>query len=162
LIKRGHIVAATRTNLVRAVQAVEVRAGAPKPDISSAEALKRTLLEAKSIVHLPTPPMKRLMKRLGIADAIRPKTTIVREDTVSEVVARGDAQLGIITMAQILATPGVELVGPLPPEVREYTTFSAGVATNSHAPAAARSLIRFLTGPDTTVAIKALGMERAR
>lgn len=161
LIKDGKVLADTRTNLVRSGQGVEVRAGAPKPDISSVETFKRALLNAKSIGYLPTgiPP---LMDRLGIADAIRSKVTIPDTDIVSELVAKGELELGVVVITQILTTPGVELVGPLPPEIQLYTVFTAGVSANSKAPAAARDLIKFLTGPTAIPVIKSQGMEPAQ
>lgn len=159
LIKDGKVLAATRTNLVRSGIGVEVRAGAPKPDISSVEAFKRALLNAKSIGYLPIGGVPQLVDRLGIADAIKSKTTIPASDIVSELVAKGELELGVVVITQILTTPGVELVGPLPPEIQFYTVFTAGVSANSKAPDAARDLIKFLTGPTAIPVIKSQGME---
>jgi molybdate transport system substrate-binding protein len=161
LIKGGKVVADTRTNLVRSGVGVAVRAGAPKPDISSVEAFKRALLDARSIGYLPTAGVPQLIERLGIAEAIKPKVTIPGSDIVSELVAKGELELGVVVITQILTTPGVELVGPLPPEIQFYTVFSAGVSTNSRAPDAARDLIKFLTGPTAIPVIKSQGMEPA-
>jgi molybdate transport system substrate-binding protein len=97
---------------------VGVRSGAPKPDITSVEAFKRALLNAKSIGYLPTGAVQQLVDRLGIADAIKSKVTIPASDIVSELVAKGELELGVVVITQILTTPGVELVGPLPPEIR--------------------------------------------
>jgi molybdate transport system substrate-binding protein len=80
-------------------------------------------------------------------------------DIVSELVAKGEVELGIVVITQILTTPGVELVGPLPPDIQSYVTFTAGISANSRAPEAARDLIKFLTGPTATPVIKAQGME---
>jgi molybdate transport system substrate-binding protein len=162
LIKDRQVVADTRTDLVRSGVGVEVRAGAPKPDMSSVEAFKRALLNAKSIAYLPTGGVPQLVDRLGIADAIKSKTTIPTSDIVSELVAKGEIELGVAVITQILTTPGVELVGPLPPEIQFYTTFTAGVSVNSKAPEAARELIKFLTGPTAIPVIKAQGMEPAK
>jgi molybdate transport system substrate-binding protein len=159
LIKNGHLIADTRTDLVRSGVGVAVRAGAPKPDISSVEAFKRALLNAKSIAYLPTAGVPQLMERLGMADAIKSKTTVPGTDIVSELVAKGEIELGVVVITQILTTPGVELVGPLPPEIQFYTTFTAGVSGNSKDPEAGRQLIRFLTGPTAIPVIKAQGME---
>jgi len=159
LIKDRHVIADTRTDLVRSGVGVEVRAGAPKPDISSVDAFKRALLNAKSIGYLPTAGVPQLVERLGIADAIKAKTTIPTSDIVSELVAKGEIELGVVVITQILTTPGVELVGPLPPEIQFYTTFTAGVSANSKNPDAARELIKFLTGPTALPVIKAQGME---
>ncbi len=159
LIKDGKVIAATRTNLVRSGVGVEVRAGAPKPDISSVEAFKRALLNAKSIGYLKVGGVPQLIDRLGIADAIKSKVTMPDSDIVSELVAKGELELGVMVVTQILTTPGVELVGPLPPEIQFYTVFTAGVSAGSKAPDAARDLIKFLTGPTAIPVIKAQGME---
>ncbi len=159
LIKDGKVIADTRTNLVRSGVGVGVRAGATKPDISSVEAFKRALLNAKSIGYLPTASVPQLIERLGIADAIKSKVTIPASDIVSELVAKGELELGVVVITQILTTPGVELAGPLPPEIQFYTVFTGGVSTNSKAPGAARDLIKFLVGPTAIPVIKSQGME---
>jgi molybdate transport system substrate-binding protein len=159
LIKDGKVMADSRTNLVRSGVGVGVRAGAPKPDISSVEAFKRALLNAQSIGYLPTGGVQQLLDRLGIADAVRPKATIPTTDIVSELVAKGELELGVVVITQLLTTPGIELVGPLPPEIQFYTVFTAGISANSKAPGAARELIKFLTGPTAIPVIKSQGME---
>jgi molybdate transport system substrate-binding protein len=159
LFKEGKLLADTRTDLVRSGTGVEVRAGAPKPDISSVEAFKRALLNAKSIGYLRVGGVPQLVDRLGIADDINSKVTIPDTDAVSEMVAKGELDLGVVVITQILTTPGVELVGPLPPEIQFYTTFVAGISAGSKAPDAARDLIKFLTGPMAIPVIKAQGME---
>lgn len=163
LIKEGKIVAETRTNLTRSGIGVQVRAGAPKPDIGSVEAFKRALLNAKSIAYLKEGQsgvyLAGMIERLGIAETIKSKVTRPETDIVSELVAKGEVELGMIVITQILTTPGVELVGPLPPEIQSYITFTAGVSTNSKAPGAARDLIKFLTGPSAIPVIKSQGME---
>ena len=163
LIKDGKIIAETRTNIARSGIGVEVRAGAPKPDISSVEAFKRALLDAKSIAYLKDVGsgiyVARLLERLGIAEAIKSKVTRPESDIVSELVAKGEVELGLIVITQILTTPGVQLVGPLPPEIQSYVAFTAGISANSKVPETARDLIKFLTGPSATPVIKAQGME---
>jgi molybdate transport system substrate-binding protein len=159
MIKDGTIAAETRTNLLHSGMGVEVRAGAPKPDISSVEAFKRALLNAKSIGHFRINRVQELIERLGLADAIRSKVTTPNTDIVSELVAKGELELGIVVTTQILTTPGVELVGPLPPEIQYDFPFAAGVSTNSKAPGAALDLIKFLTGPIAIPVIKSQGME---
>ncbi len=161
-IRDGRIVAETRTEIARSGIGVEVRAGAPKPDISSVEALKRALLEAKSIAYLRVGSgiyIESLVERLGIADAIKGKVTRPETDIVSEMVARGEVELGLVVITQILTTPGVTLVGPLPPDVQSYVMFTGGVSSNARAPDAARQLITFLTGPTATPVVRAQGME---
>jgi molybdate transport system substrate-binding protein len=159
LFKDGKLIVDTRANLARSGTGVEVRAGAPKPDISSVEAFKRALLNAKSIGYLRVAGVPELVARLGIADAIKSKVTIPDTDVVSELVAKGELELGVVVMSQILTTPGVELVGPLPPETQFYTTFVAGISANSTVPDAARDLTKYLTGPKAMPVIKSQGME---
>jgi molybdate transport system substrate-binding protein len=157
LFKEGKLIA--RTSLLRAGTGVAVRAGVPKPDISSVEAFKRALLNAKSIGYLKVGGVPQLVDRLGLTEAIKPKVTIPETDAVSELVAKGELELGVVVITQILTTPGVELVGPLPPEIQYYTVFVAGISAGSQAPDAARELIKFLTGPTAIPVIKSQGME---
>jgi molybdate transport system substrate-binding protein len=159
--KEGKLMADSRIELVRSGTGVEVRAGTPKPDISSVEAFKRALLDAKSIGYLRVGGVPQLVERLGIADAIKSKVTIPDTDAVSELVAKGELELGVVVITQILTTPGVELVGPLPPEIQYYTTFVGGISANAKAPDAARDLIRYLTGPMAAAVITSQGMEQA-
>jgi molybdate transport system substrate-binding protein len=163
LIKDARVVADTRTNLLRVGIGIEVRVGTPKPDISSVETFKRTLLNAKSIAYLKEGAsgvyLAGLLERLGIADAIKAKVTRPDTDIVSELVAKGEIEIGMVLIAQIVTTPGVELVGPLPAEVQSYISFAGAVGTNSRAPNAARDLLKFLTGPDAVPVIKSQGME---
>jgi molybdate transport system substrate-binding protein len=159
LIKAGKLKADTRTLLVRSDVGVEVRAGAPKPDISTVAKFKQALLNAKSITYLPTPGVPQMLERIGIADAIKSKSTLPDTDIVSELVAKGEVELGIVVITQILTTPGVELVGPLPAEVKLTTTFGGAVSTNSTAPEAARALLQFLRSEEAVKVIRKQGME---
>jgi molybdate transport system substrate-binding protein len=159
LIKAGKLDADSKTNLARSAYGVAVRAGAPKPDISSVEALKRTLLNAKSITYLPVPGAPQLIERLGLKDAIASKTTIPNTDISSELVARGEVELAIIAITQTFTTPGVELVGPLPAEIQFYTTFGAAVSATSKFPEASRDLLKLMKGRTGLRVIQAQGME---
>ena len=159
LFKEGKLIADSRTNVVRSGTGVEVSAGAPKPDISTVEAFKRALLNAKSIAYLRVGGVPQLVERLGIAEAIKSKVIIPDTDIVSELVAMGEIELGIAVITQILTTPGVELIGPLPPEIQYYIQFVAGVSANSKAPEAARALIKYLLGPTAVPVIRSQGME---
>jgi molybdate transport system substrate-binding protein len=159
LIKAGKLKADTRALLVRSDVGVEVRAGAPKPDISTVAAFKQALLNAKSITYLPTPGVPQMLERIGIADAIKSKSTLPDTDIVSELVAKGEVELGIVVITQILTTPGVELVGPLPAEVKLTTTFGGAVSMNSTAPEAARALLQFLRSEEAVKVIRKQGME---
>ena len=163
LISRGIIVAASRTNLVRSGIGVQVKAGAPKPDISSMESFKRALLDAKSIGYLKEGQsgvyLHQVFERIGIADAIRTKAVRPDKDIVSELVAKGEIELGLVVITQIVTTPGVDLVGPIPNEIQSYITFTAGIGAKATAPEAARQLLEFLKGPAALPVIKAQGME---
>lgn len=159
LIKQGKLIAGSRTLLVRSDVGVEVRAGAAKPDISTVEAFKQTLLNAKSVTYLPVPGVPQMLERLGIAETVKAKATVPNTDIVSELVAKGEVELGIVVVAQILTTPGVELVGVLPSELRISTTFAGAISSQTNAPDAARDLITFLKSPETVKIIRAQGME---
>jgi molybdate transport system substrate-binding protein len=163
-IKAGRLVAEKSTDIARSGIGVEVRAGARKPDISSVDAFRRALLDARSIAFLRVGSglhVARVLERLGIAEAVKSKVTRPDSDIVSELVARGEVELGMVVITQILTTPGVELVGPLPAEIQSYVEFTAGVSATSKAPDAARQLIKLLTGPTAIPVIRAQGMEPA-
>jgi molybdate transport system substrate-binding protein len=163
-IKEGRLVAETRTDIARSGVGVAVRSGARKPNISSVEAFKRSLLDAKSIAYLRVGSglhIADVLERLGIAETIKSKVTRPESDIVSELVARGEIELGMVVITQILTTPGVELVGPLPPEIQSYVVFTGAVATSSRAPDAARELMKFLKGAAAAPVIRAQGMEPA-
>ena len=138
LIKNNKVIAGTRTPIAHSGIGVEVRAGAPKPDISTVDAFKRALLNAKSIGYLKQEGtsgayLHGLFERLGIADAIKSKVVRPETDIVSELVAKGEIELGMVVITQIMTTPGVELVGPIPKEVQSYVRWNAGVSANSAA-----------------------------
>ncbi len=164
LVQGSKILPDTRVPLARSGIGVEVRAGAPKPDIGSLEAFKRALLNAKSIGYLRTGAsgvhLAGAFERLGIAEAIKPKVTRPATDTVSELVAKGEIELGMVVMTQIVTTAGVELVGPIPNEIQFYVRWFGGVTANSKAPEAARDFLKFLTGPAADPILKGQGMER--
>lgn len=158
MIEGGKLKADTRTLLVSSDVGVEVRTGAPKPDIRTVAAFKQALLNAKSITYLPVPGVPQMLERLGIMDALKNKSTIPNSDTVAELVAKGDVELGMTIITQILTTPGVELVGPLPAELRVTTKFGGAVSAHSKAPEAARALLQFLGTEDAVKIIRKQGM----
>ena len=161
-IRDGRLIATTRTDIARSGIGVEVRAGAPKPDISSVDAFKRALLNAKSIAYLKVGSgvyLDGLLERLGIHTAIKSRVTRPDSDIVSELVAKGEIELGMTVITQILTTPGVDLVGPLPREIQSYVTFVAAVGAESNAKDAAKDLIQFLKSPRAIAVIRAQGME---
>ena len=163
MITDGLVLADSRVELARSNIGMAVRAGAPKPDISSVEAFKKTLLQAKSIaysasvsgVYLTT----ELFQRLGIADQVLPKSRRIDTERVGNLVARGEAEIGFQQIAELLPVPGIDFVGPLPPEVQKTTVFSAGVVAKSQHVNAARALIKFLSSPTAFAAITKSGME---
>lgn len=165
LIKQGKVVAGSRVDLVRSSIGMAVRAGAPRPDISSIDALTRTLLQAKSIaysasasgVYLST----ELFPRLGIADQIKNKSKRIESERVGAVVARGEAEIGFQQISELLPVPGIDYVGPLPPEAQQVTVFSAGIAAGARSPDAARALIAFLSSSAIIPAITKSGLEPA-
>lgn len=158
MIKAGKLNAGTRTLLVRSDVGVGVRAGAPKPDISTVAAFKQALLNAKSIAYLPTPGVPQVLERLGVADAIKSKSTVPETDIVSELVAKGEVELGIVVMSQLLTTPGVDLVGPLPDDIKVTTIFGGAVSASSNVPDAARALLQFLRTEEAVKVIRKQGM----
>ena len=159
LIKSDKVAADSKTIVLRSANGVLVRAGAPKPDVSTVEALKRALLKAKSITYLPVPGAPQLIERLGLKDAIAAKVTIPKSDISAELVAKGDVELAIIAITQAYTVPGVALAGPLPPEVQYYTTFGGAVSTSSQSPDAARAVLKLLKSPSAIPVIKEQGME---
>jgi len=142
---------------------VAVRAGARKPDIGSADALRRALLEAKSVVYSATGMSAvhfvRLLERLGIAEPVKAKAIVHAAGLVGEVVARGEAELGVQMVSELLAVPGVELAGPLPPDIQTPTVFAGAVFTGTKHAQAAGALIEFLMRPDARRVYAASGME---
>ena len=161
-IRTGRIAANTRAEIARSGIGVEVRAGSRKPDIGTVDAFKRALLNARSIAYLKVGSgvyLEGLFERLGMSRALASKTIRPDADIVSELVAKGEVELGMTVITQILTTTGVDLVGPLPPEIQSYVTFVAGVGAQSRAPKAAGELITFLGAPQAVAVIKAQGME---
>ena len=163
LIKQGKVVADSRVDLTKSLIGVVVKSGAPKPDISSADALKRALLAAKSIAYSDSASgvyvSTKMFQRLGIADAVNDKARKIPAEPVAGVVARGDAEIGFQQISELRPVAGVDIVGPLPSELQTVTIFSAGIATVSREPEAGRALIKFLASPAASAAIIKSGME---
>jgi molybdate transport system substrate-binding protein len=164
LVKSGKIVPGSRVDLVRSSIGMVVRAGAHKPDISSVEALKRTLLNASSIAYSDSASgvyiSTELFQRLGIADQVLGKSKKIEGERVAAVVARGAAEIGFQQISELLPVAGVDFVGPLPAEVQRVTLFSAGIAVGAKHPDAAHTLIRFLVSPAAAQVIKNSGLEQ--
>lgn len=162
LIKHGRLIA--RTDLATSGIGVAVRAGAPKPDISSGEALKRAVLAAKSVVYSTGPSgiyLKDLFERWGIAAEVAAKLVVVKGEPAGAVCARGEAELAFQQVCELLPVPGVDLVGPLSSDVQKITTFSAAVHRGAAHPDSAVALIKHLTAPAAAATIRKAGMEPA-
>ena len=163
LIKQGKVVADSRVDLVKSPIGMAVKAGAPKPDIGSVEAFKRTLLAAKSIAYSDSASgvyiETELFPRLGIAEEMKGKAKMIPAEPVAGVVARGDAELGFQQISELLPVSGIDIVGQLPSELQKITIFSAGVATVSKEPEAGKALIKFLASPASAPVIVKSGME---
>lgn len=162
LIKAGII--ASRTDLARSGVGMAVRAGAAKPDISSGEALKRTVLAAKSVVYSTGPSgiyLAGLFRQMGIEDQVKPKLKQVQGEPAGASVARGEAEIGFQQMSELLPVPGIDIVGPLPPDVQRITTFSAGLHARAKEPDATKALVKFMTAPEAASIIRKRGMEPA-
>ena len=139
-----------------------MRAGSSKPDVSTAEALKRTLLRAKSIgftgVGVSRAGNEALLAKLGIADQVKPKIKLLNE-AAPAAVAKGEVEIGLGPMSEVLLVPGVRLAGPFPAGLQSYLVFMAGVSSASKNADAARSLIKFLTAPAAAPVFKDKDME---
>jgi molybdate transport system substrate-binding protein len=151
LIKAGRIRPGTRVDLARSAIGMAVRRGAPKPDISSVDALRRTLLEARSVAYSAsvsgTYLSTELFQQLGIADRVLPKSRRIEGERVGAVVARGEAEIGFQQISELLPIAGIDFVGPLPPDVQRVTVFAAGIGVASRHPATARTFVDFLASP---------------
>jgi molybdate transport system substrate-binding protein len=166
LIKQGKVRADSRIDLAQSKIGMAVKAGAPKPDISTLDALKRTLLAAKSIaysdsasgVYLST----ELFPKLGIAGQIKGKCRKIEADPVGGVVATGEVEIGFQQISELLPVKGIEIVGELPPGAQRVTVFAAGIPATSKHPEAAKALIQWLASPANYTAIEKTGLEPAR
>jgi molybdate transport system substrate-binding protein len=146
--------------------ALAARAGAPKPDISTAETFRQTLLSARSISYadpagggLSGVVASRAIDRLGIAGQMKPKTTLVPGAQSPDLVAKGEVELGIAQASEIVPNKGVQLVGPLPGELGSMTQFSGGIGAESASANAGKALIDFLAGQEAASHFKASGFE---
>lgn len=167
LIKQGRIAGDTRTPVARAGLAVAIRAGARKRDIRTVDLFTRALLEAKSIAYAKEGAsgvaFAALVQRLGLAEALKPKSMLTASgEAVGEAVARGEAELGVLPLSEILPVRGVDVLGTFPADVQSYIVMVAGVGGSANASrrGAARELISFITAPAALPVITAKGMER--
>ena len=165
LIDQGKAVAGSRVDLARSRIGVAVRKGAKQPDIASPEALKRALIAASSVAHSKTGLsglyFLTVLARLGIADAMQSKIVIPDPGTaVGEVVAKGDAEIGIQQISELLPVAGIEIVGPLPEPLQKITMFSGGVLRAAKEPSLAEALLKFVAAESPRL-LKQKGLEAA-
>jgi molybdate transport system substrate-binding protein len=167
LISKGKLAAESRVNLAQVGIGVMVKAGAPKPDVSTVDAFKRALLEAKSVAYIDPASggssgiyLAGLFDKLGVADQIKPKAKLKQGGYVGELIVSGEAELGIHQISEIVPVKGVTLVAPLPKEIQNTTIYAAGVAANATDAEAARTFIKTLQSPGATEVLSAKGMER--
>lgn len=163
LVKLGKIVPGSRVDLVRSGVGVAVRAGAPKPDISSSDAVKKALLAARSIGFSTGPSgvyLAGLFQRMGIADEIKPKLKQVPPGVpVGTIIASGEAEIGFQQMSELIHVAGIDYLGPLPADIQRITVFSGGIHTGAKQADAAKALVKFLTAPAAVPVIKKHGLE---
>lgn len=163
LMKKGHILDGSRTDLVRSSIGMAVRTGAPKPDISTMEAFRRTLIQAKSIAYSESASgeylAKELFPKLGLADMMKDKAKRIVGERTGTVVARGEAELAFQQVSELLPIPGIDYVGPIPPEAQKVTIFSAAIVKTSKEAEAAKALLKFLTSPAAAPTIAKTGLE---
>jgi molybdate transport system substrate-binding protein len=161
LVEAGKIAASTQTDITRSAVGLAVRAGTPKPDIGTVEALRRTLQRAQTIGYSDGPSgayIADLLVRLGIADEMKPKTRLTSRP-VAEIVAEGEAEVGMQQIVAILPVKGAELVGQLPGELQNIIVYAAGLAPGSEQSGTARALVAFMATPEVVRMIRAKGME---
>jgi molybdate transport system substrate-binding protein len=165
LVKEGKLVAGTRADFVRSGAGVAVRAGAPKPDISTPEALKTALLAAKSVGYSQGPSgvhFMSMMARLGIADQIKAKGVVPPlGQRVGALIAKGDAEIGVQQITELLLIPGIDFVGPLPKELQANIVYATATPSTAKERDAAAALVKFLSSEPALPIIKKLGLEPA-
>jgi molybdate transport system substrate-binding protein len=169
LIQQGKVVADSRRDIARVRIGVAVHQGAPRPDISTVDAFRRMLLNAKSIAYVDPAAggasgiyIATMLERLGMLAEVNAKARLARggtEDMVSAIVARGDAEVGLQQISEIMSVPGVDLVGPLPDELQTVTVYSAGVPGTAAQADGARALVGFLTSPGAAAVYKTKGLD---
>ena len=163
LIHLGRIVPGSRVDLVKSGIGVAVRAGAPKPDISSGQKLKQTLLSAKTIGVSSGPSgvyLDGLFQRMGIAEQLKPKLVQPPSGaSIGQLIARGDAEIGFQQISELLHVAGTDYLGPLPPDVQLITVFASGIHVNAANPLVAKVLASFLVSPAAIPVIRKYGME---
>jgi molybdate transport system substrate-binding protein len=168
LIRKRKVADGSQLNLARVGVGVMVKEGAPKPDIGSVDAFRRAVLAAKSVAYINPASggssgiyVAKLFDQLGIADQVKPKAKLKNGGHVADLIASGEAELGIHQISEIVPVKGVTLIGPLPKEIQNYTTYAAGISASARESDGAKALVKLLAGPRTGELLKAKGMEPA-
>jgi len=163
LIAKGFVPKESQVDLADSLIGMAVREGAPKPDISTLEGFKKTLLDAKSIAYSGSASgvyiEAEMYRLLGLEDALKPKSKKIISIRVGDIVAKGEAEVGFQQVSELLPIKGLTYVGVIPKEVQKVTRYSAGIPTGSKEPAAARQLIAYLDSPIGRQAVIATGLE---
>ena len=170
VVASGHVLAASETPLAFVAVGVAVRTGAPKPDISSADAVKRLLLGSKAIAYPNAATgaaagvsFNETLQKLGIADAMKPKIKIAQGGRgAMELLAKGEVDIGLTFISEIITEPGVEVVGPLPRDISTPTALVGYVSAHTREPEAAQALLRYLSSAEAAAVYKQRGMEPGR
>jgi len=167
LVRKGKIADGSKTPLARVGVGVMVKAGAPAPDISTVEAFKRALLNAKSVAYIDPASggssgiyVDKLLDRLGVAAEIKPKAKLKQGGYVADLIKSGEAEFGIHQISEIVPVKEVTLVGPLPAEIQNYTTYAAGISANAKERDAAKALIAVFSGPVAAAVFREKGMDK--
>src|SRR6195952_3294627 len=151
LVKQGKVVADSKVDLVKSPIGIAVKSGTPKPDISSTDAVKRALLAAKTIAYSDSASgvyvSTEMFDKLGIKDAMKGKARQIPATPVGEIVAKGEAEIGLQQISELKPVSGIDIIGPLPDDLQKITVFSAGIASVSKEPDAGKALIKFLGSP---------------
>ncbi len=167
LTKAGRVVAGTLAPVASVGVGVMVKEGAPKPDVSTVDAFKKTLLAAKTVSYIDPKSggssgiyTAKLLASLGIADAVKPKERLKKGGHVADLVVSGEAEVGIQQISEIVTVKGVTFVGPLPKQIQNYTVYAAGLAAKASNPDAVKALLATLTGPEAAAVLKSKGMDK--
>ena len=163
LVKQGKVLPESRRELARSLIGVAVRKGAPHPDVSTMDGLKRALLAAKAVVYSDSASgvyiQSEMFKRLGIADQMTGKARMIPAEPVGEVIARGDADIGFQQISELKPIHGIDLLGPIPDSVQQATVFSAGIVANSQNRNAASLLVDYLASKYAATFVRESGLE---
>ena len=170
VIASGHVVAASETPLATVSVGVAVRTGAPKPDISTADAVKRLLLGSKAIAYPNAASgaaagvsFNETLEKLGITEVMKPKIKVAQGGRgAMELLAKGEVDIGLTFISEIITEPGVEVVGPLPRDISTPTSLVGFVSAHSKEPEAAKALVRYLSSPEAAAVYKERGMQPGR